>query len=244
MKHDGDDDIFKQAVVKPGPECLTSEQLEQLVSGTGSKASRDHAAGCSHCGSELALMREFIAAEPTAAETAAVAQIEQQLRRSPAWRSGKAEQPDTIWNRVMKFLTTPAGRLSLAGAVAMIAIAVWLNPATSRQGPIGPIGSDDPFRSSQIGDVQPTGDVRSAPQVVRWAPIPQAARYQVALTEVDQTVLWTGAVDTVSELRIPQEARNRMVEKKTLFWIVTALTADGKTIARSAPQQFRVVSGN
>jgi hypothetical protein len=245
-QHDESDEILKQAAAtQPGSDCLTSEQLEQLLaSGAESQnAASQHVAGCSHCGAELALMREFLTAEPTAAEAADVARIEQQLRRNPAWRRSTSDRPASLWSRVMQFLTTPAGRLALAGVAAMIAIAVWLNPV-SRQGPIGPIGSDDPFRSAQIGDVQPTGDLQSPPEIVRWAPIPQAARYQVALTEVDQAVVWTGTVDGASELRIPQQARDRMLEKKTLFWVVTGLNADGKAIARSSPQQFRVVTGN
>ena len=67
-----------------------------------------------------------------------------------------------------------------------------------------------------------------------------AARYQVRLIEVDQTTIWQGD-SSQNESRLPEQARGQMLDRKSLYWTVTAFDPQGRPLAASAPQAFRVV---
>jgi len=75
---------------------------------------------------------------------------------------------------------------------------------------------------------------------MRWDPVAGAAVYRVRLTEVDRNVVWQ-TLASEAGIRLPEEARAFMRDRKTLFWEITALDADGRVIASCEPEPFRVL---
>ena len=176
-------------------------------------------------------MREFLNAEPVGpAESAAVAAIEQKLRRNPQW---KPSRPSGFWS----FFTKPVSGLAMAAVAAMLAIGIFWQPG---QKPIVIDESGDTVRSGSISGVAPLGDLPAAPDTLRWNAVPNAANYEVSLVEVDQNRIWTGSTRSAG-IAIPQQARSLMRDRKTVFWVVRALGTDGRELAKSTPKQFRVV---
>lgn len=216
-----------------GSHCLSLDELETLAAGLGSEQARQHCLACLHCGTELEMLATFSGLPATADEAAEVEKIARQLRTKPSWR-GAARPERRGW--LSRLFAHPAGGIAVAGLAAMLAVGIWW------QRPSPAVPANDLTRSLQVEGIAPTGDLPMAPATVRWTQVPGAARYQVRLIEVDQNVIWQ--MDSgLSELRLPAEVRAAMVDRKTLFWAVTALDAQGKAIAASAPRAFRVVQG-
>ena len=90
-------------------------------------------------------------------------------------------------------------------------------------------------------EIAPLGDMAAVPTVLRWQPVTGAAQYRVRLLDVAQSEVWTATAVSTAELAIPAPAQSLMLPRKTLFWQIDALDAQGKTIGRSRAEQFRVV---
>lgn len=224
-----DERIIKQAAGREDG-CLTEEALERVVSGRASEAERDHADVCAHCGAEVAMMRSFLEAEPTAAEAEVVRRMEKDLRNAPAWRP-QAEAPRRSW-----LFARPIWGLGLAGLAAALVMGVWTS------NPVRPVvPEEDVVRSGQIEEIGPAGDLAQAPVTVQWRVVKNAVAYEVRLLDVEEKVLWQTrtAAPTVT---LPAEARALMTERKTLSWRISAFDAAGREAAPSAGVRFRVVS--
>ena len=209
------------------PECLQPADLEALAAGLGSEQVKRHAAACMHCQAEVALFTAFFGTPATEAEAAGVKHIEQRLRANPPWK-GETKPAERRWW---------AGAMALAGVAAALTVGVWLNRSS-----IAParLPESDTLRSGQIDGVAPVGDLPQAPAAVRWNPVAGAARYQVRLIEVDQNTIWQ-ADSSQNDLRLPEQARVQMLDRKLLYWTVTAFDQQSRTLAASTPQAFRVV---
>ena len=219
-----------------GSNCLTADQLEAVMTGLDTAAAKTHLASCAHCQTEVALMRQFVEAEPSAEEVTAVRQIERRLRSEPAWRPAQPE-PNVRPGWWSLLFTRPAMGFVMAGALALIVAGVWLgNP--SRLG-VEPIDSGV-TRALGVEGVEPTGDLDRAPSSLRWRATPNAASYEVAVLDIEGKVLWN-AKSMATELALPDEARASMLDRKTLFWRVSAFDAQGAPLGSGAPQLFRVV---
>jgi hypothetical protein len=70
-------------------------------------------------------------------------------------------------------------------------------------------------------------------------PVDRAVSYRVRLIEVDQTELWTASATSPS-IEIPAEVRARITPLKKLLWEVTAIDTDGRSVATSGTQSFRL----
>ena len=95
------------------------------------------------------------------------------------------------------------------------------------------------FRSGVVKLNSPLGDLATAPQAFNWEAVPGASKYRVKLMEVDQNLLWTNEINTLS-IAVPADLQGRIVPAKTLLWQVEALDASGRMIASSSPERFRV----
>lgn len=208
-------------------ECLKSEALERVVAGTAEAGEKEHAGRCARCATEVEMLRSFLAAETTPEEAAMVRQVEQRLRSGPVWRDGERRR-GWAWR--------PMWGLGLAGLAAALTVGVWLRGPAERPADPG----YDTVRSGRVEGIEPAGDVKSAPAVLRWVAVAGAARYEVRLLDVEEQTLWRGE-STGRELALPPEARALMPVRKTLTWRVTAFDGAGARIA-GGTERIRVTA--
>jgi hypothetical protein len=216
----------------PGEDCPSLDSLIADIDGKcgdqARKLAETHLAGCTHCKTELAMYREFESGEVRPDETAAVEHIVARLRknspveRRPWWKA--------IWD--VKVLA-PA---SLVLVAAALILTFW---APDQHRP-GPDISGTTFRSARITVNAPAGAIHEAPAEFRWEPVTGAASYEVRLSEVDNTNLWT-AVFHDSKATLPDAIKANLLAPKVFNWRVTALNSAGSVIGDSGIQRVSVV---
>ena len=219
-------------------ECLPLEVLEQMMDNTSRDAkAAAHLAGCAHCQTELAMLKNFEQSTPSADEGAAVAWIAAQLERqqnAPAAQQKVAPVP--FW-RTMFRVPYMAGAAALA-AVLIFGISLY-HGNSDGPGKINPGLGNGQFRSGAIHLVSPITDQNSAPAEFRWDAVQGASSYRVELKDVAGITL-ASAKSAQNVLPVTPEMRANMVSGKPLKWKVTAMDADGKEIANSSTEQFKV----
>jgi hypothetical protein len=229
--------IWQEAAAET-KDCLPLEVLEQLADNTSRDAkAAAHLAGCAHCQTELAMLKNFEESTPSADEGAAVAWIAAQLERrqnAPAAQQKVVRVP--FW-RTMFRVPYLAGAAALA-AVLIVGISLY-HGNSDGPGRINPGLGNGQFRSGAIHLVSPISDQSSAPAEFRWDAVQGASSYTVELKDVAGITLAT-AKSTQNVLPITPEMKAAMVSGKPLKWKVTALNADGKEIANSSLEQFKV----
>jgi len=219
-------------------DCLPLEVLERMMDNTSRDAkAAAHLAGCAHCQTELAMLKNFEQSTPSADEGAAVAWIAAQLERQQ--NAPVAQQKATrvpFW-RTMFRVPYLAGAAALA-AVLIVGIALYHgNPDVP--GKINPALGNGQFRSGAIHLVSPIADQNSAPAEFRWDAVHGASSYTVELKDVAGITLASGK-STQNMLPVTPEMRADMVSGKPLKWKVTAMDAAGTEIANSSTQQFKI----
>lgn len=219
-------------------DCLPLEVLEQMADNTSRDAkAAAHLAGCAHCQTELAMLKNFEQSTPSADEGAAVAWIAAQLERrqnAPAAQQKVARVP--FW-RTMFRVPFLAGAAALA-AVLIVGISLY-HGNSDGPGRINPgVGSGN-FRSGAIHLVNPIAEQSSAPAEFRWDAVQGASSYTVELKDVAGITL-ASAKSSQNVLPVTPEMKANMVSGKPLKWKVTALDADGKEIANSSTEQFKI----
>jgi hypothetical protein len=219
-------------------DCLPLEVLEQMADNTSRDAkAAAHLAGCAHCQTELAMLKNFEQSTPSADEGAAVAWIAAQLERrqnAPVAQQKAAAVP--FW-RTMFRVPYMAGAAALA-AVLIVGISLY-HGNSDGPGRINPSLGSGQFRSGAIHLVSPVSDVPQAPAEFRWDAVQGANSYQVELKDVAGITLAT-AKSSQNVLTVTPEMKANMISGKPLKWKVTALNANGKEIANSSTEQFKV----
>ena len=219
-------------------ECLPLETLEQMADNTSRDAkAQAHLAGCAHCQTELAMLKNFEQSTPSADEGAAVAWIAAQLERqqnAPAAQQKVARVP--FW-RAMFRVPYMAGAAALA-AVLIFGISLY-HGNSDGPGRINPGLGSGQFRSGAVHLVSPIADQSSAPTEFRWDAVQGASSYTVELKDVAGITLAT-AKSTQNALPVTPEMRTNMTSGKPLKWKVTALNTDGTEIANSSTEQFKI----
>jgi hypothetical protein len=219
-------------------DCLPLEVLEQMADNTSRDAkAAAHLAGCAHCQTELAMLKNFEQSTPSADEGAAVAWIAAQLERrqnAPVAQQKAATVP--FW-RTMFRVPYMAGAAALA-AVLIVGISLY-HGNSDGPGRINPSLGSGQFRSGAIHLVSPVSDVPQAPAEFRWDAVQGANSYQVELKDVAGITLAT-AKSSQNVLTVTPEMKANMISGKPLKWKVTALNANGKEIANSSTEQFKV----
>lgn len=211
------------------PDCVPIERLAATLD----ESEQTHLSSCARCQAERALCEELTGAADGAQDGAAVQWIAAELRRRRST------------NRAPARTATPWGWLwsrGFAAAAAMLVVAVasgyfvWDREPALRD----PRGVSPVYRSAEVKVVEPSGDVLSAPPTFVWVPIDGAIKYDVAVLEIDRTVLWRGS-SMNARVTLPPAVTARFVPGKTVLWEITARDASGKAIAESGTQRFRVV---
>jgi len=218
-------------------ECLPLEVLEQMADNTSRDAkAAAHLAGCAHCQTELAMLKNFEQSTPSADEGAAVAWIAAQLERSQSAPTAQQKVARVPFWRTMFRVPYLAGAAALA-AVLVLGISLYHG---NSDGPskINPgIGSVQ-FRGA-IHLLSPIADQSSVPVEFRWDAVQGAASYQVELKDVAGITL-ASAKSSQNVLPVTPEMKAVMIPGKPLKWSVTGMDANGKEIANSGVEQFKV----
>jgi hypothetical protein len=219
-------------------DCLPLETLERMVDNTSRDAkAAAHLAGCAHCQTELAMLKNFEQSTPSADEGAAVAWIAAQLERrqsAPVAQQKAAAVP--FWRTMFRIPY-------LAGAAAMAAVLIFgislYHGNSDGPGKINPGLGSGQFRSGAIHLVSPVSDVPQAPTEFRWDAVQGASSYTVELKDVAGITL-ASAKSLQNVLPVTPEMKAAMISGKPLKWRVTAMDAAGTEIANSGLEQFKV----
>jgi hypothetical protein len=233
--------------LKAKPDCLTPVQLERFAEDASLKD--PHLAECSRCQTELALLKSFESSEPLPDEGAAIAWISARLERNLGQikglrvsRKAAASQEAGSWfsrwfgGRTSRWLVPAAAAL----VFAVVGVAL-LQDRRSNEPQLRADAGNSPlvYRSQEVEAVGPAGVLAEAPKSLQWKAFPGAVRYNVALTEVDDSPLWS---DETSDLivTIPGAVRARMLPGKPVLWRVMALDSRARVLASSQVQRFSV----
>ena len=218
-------------------ECLPLQVLERMTENVSAEPKAEaHLAGCAHCQTELAMLKNFEQSTPSADEGAAVAWIAAQLERrqsAPVAQQKIARVP--FW-RTMFRVPYLAGAAALA-AVLVLGISLY-HGNSEGPGKINPGLGSGQFRGS-IHLMSPIAEQDSAPTEFRWEAVQGAESYSVELKDVAGITLAT-AKSTQNILAVTPEMKAVMVSGKPLKWKVTAMNAEGKEIANSSTEGFKV----
>jgi hypothetical protein len=229
--------IWQEAAAET-KDCLPLEALERMIDNNSRDAkAAAHLAGCAHCQTELAMLKNFEQSRPSADEGAAVAWIAAQLERQQNAPAAKQKVARVRFWRTIFRVPYMAGAAALA-LVLVLGISLH-NRNSDGPGKINPGLGNGQFRSGAIHLVSPIADQNSAPQEFRWDAVQGASSYSVELKDVAGITLAT-AKSTQNVLPVTPEMRADMVSGKPLKWKVTALDAAGSEISNSSMESFKV----
>jgi hypothetical protein len=219
-------------------ECLPLEVLERMTeNASADPKAAAHLAGCAHCQTELAMLKNFEQSSPSADEGAAVAWIAAQLERRQSAPAAQQKVPSVPFWRTMFRVPYLAGAAALA-AVLVLGVSLY-HGHSDNPGKINPGLGNGQFRSGAVHLLSPIAEQNSAPTEFRWDAVQGASSYSVELKDVAGITLAT-ANSTQNVLPATPEMKANMVSGKPLKWKVTAKDASGKEIADSSAEQFKI----
>lgn len=227
----GDKQRARQVIVEaltPGPGCIPLERLD----GPLTTSELDHILCCPRCATEQALWSHVNDPMPLPGGGAATQWIVAELGRK------RAAQP-TLRSPVRGWRWLGPRFAMAAPIVAALTIGYFARdpePAL-RQPPNTALA----YRTTQVQLAQPIGDIGAAPTTLQWIAVAGAARYDVAVLEIDRTVLWR-ASSSGPAIALPESVIARLLPGKTVVWRVRAIDAAGAIIGESSDQRFRVVA--
>lgn len=199
-----------------------------------------HVRQCPHCQAEIAMLRSFESATPSANEGAAVAWIAAQLERNQQTRGGSQQKQRSrsvaSWRNFFRIPYMAAAAALVLAAALGISLYVSENSRPTFNTNYGV----SPMRSGSIRLTGPSGDIAQAPSQFTWEAWPNAASYNVKLTgiDMDHTLVWQGA-SSQNSLTLSPEVKALIRPGKPLELTVTALDSAGHPLA-SGKDHFRV----
>lgn len=208
-------------------ECVPVERFSNLTAGE-----QAHIAACANCEAEVSLWQQFEANEPSSDEGAAVQWIAAEIGRRRAPQAPAVRAPRFGWF---------GGRAFAALAAALIMMVAIGYSVIDRE-PIvkGPANDVTTYRGAALRVTGPVGDVTASPESLQWVPFSGAARYDVAIHEIDGTTIWSGT-STAATVALPRPVVSQLAPGRSLTWEVTARDSSGAIVATSGTQRFRVV---
>ena len=166
-----------RAALSVTPECLSPRQLEALlVDEAADEQAAEHLHGCPHCQAELRLLRAFENQTPLPEEGAAVSWIAAQLSNKADDVSSKMRGQESLWSRL--FGRMPKMAYAVA-AVAVLAVGIGVYDATKSIEPAlrAGQGADSSYRSIEVRALAPIGDLKGAPNSLKWESSSKASKY-------------------------------------------------------------------
>jgi hypothetical protein len=236
------DDELLGAALAGARDCPPLEDLERFLQEGAPTPLKRHVDECSHCQTELQMLRSFTSNEVAVHERAAVDSIAARLRTGSNTVSTvrKAVEEDrSWWKRILavRWLTPATAAL----AVALVVAGVTIEVRRARQPALDTAtGGAEVLRSSAIAILSPIGDLREKPAEIRWEAAPNAARYRVRIMEVDHTELWSKETPA-PRIDLPPGVKNLIVPAKTLLIQIAAFDATGGKVAESETVRFRLL---
>jgi Putative zinc-finger len=228
--------------LKPGPECVSIEELGRYADGTLPPHERSnvtsHVDGCANCQAELALLRAFTDATVRDHERDIVDDGVARLRRHEPAIFVDARRTESGRN---EWLPWPSLRAAFSLAAVLLAVigSFYLFKSDVPRLPSDVAGTET-TRSLTVIARAPIGDQTNVPERCEWQPVPGAERYHVSLMEVDRHEIW--AADTTDTfVMLPPAVRGQIIPAKTLVWQVKAFGAGAAPIAESGVERFRLV---
>lgn len=225
--------------------CPEMEQLGRYADGAIEPLQKagmeQHVAGCGYCQAELALLREFEAAEVRPEEQRPVAWIRARLQDRAQELQGGTRKPEArSWLEAI-FATPMLGRAALVLGCLLILVSgsLYLRRGSAPVLNTGAGSGSEVMRSNDVAPIAPRGDLTVAPTSLEWQALPGAIRYQVQIMEVDRSELWKGET-AATQIAFPDGVRARMAPAKSLLWQVIAFDAAGRRIGSSNPEKFRL----
>lgn len=210
--------------------CLEPSEIEAFVEGRAEQFSA-HVQACPMCSHIAASYREFIEADVREEEKADLQWIESRLHKQAPRRS---------WFGWLGPSPLPRWAFSIAAILLIVAGSLQLR----RMAGPGLRHPSEPgaavVRSTQVHLVAPIGDVETIPAAFQWEPVDKAEAYEVQITEVDGTPLWTGRTNQ-TKLNSAPDIQPFMLPRKALLWRVKALNGSGGVLAESSPERFKVL---
>jgi hypothetical protein len=238
----------KKKVLATTPECLTPEQLDQVLQTTSSTPHLDQ---CARCQAELAMLKAFTSDAPLPGEGAGVAWISSQLdRRIGEIKSGAKGQSEATLAQgatpswIVRIFKQKGFSWALpAAAIAAIAIAsaFLLRPEKAPKLQAGLETQRLVYRTQELQLVSPIGEVQRVPAGLSWQAAEGSSNYHVVIMEVDRSELWSGDTHATS-IEIPTAVRAKFLPGKPLLWQITARDAQGNLLSTSQVQRF-VIAG-
>ncbi len=218
-------------------DCLPLETLEKFIeNASADPKAAAHLAGCSHCQTELSLMKNFEEAAPSADEGAAVAWIAAQLQRR---QSAPAQKPSASRVPFWRTLFRVPYLAGAAAAILVLALGISLYNSNSVHPGLGQPGNIGINRSGDIKLLSPVSDQSAVPAEFRWEAVANASTYKVELTDVLGKPL-ASATSTQAQLAATPEMKAAMRSGMPVNWKVTAYDVTGKTIAESTGGSFKI----
>jgi hypothetical protein len=223
--------IWRDAI-SDRPDCISLDELQQCLEGTGSGESVRHVAECPHCQASLAMLRRF-ESRPEDQEASDVAWIVSRLRHG---KNTPAAAAPPSRRRLLSFPYLMGG---LAAVLAIgLGISILVNRAGQPAAIVDPSGPET-MRSAAVHLIIPSGTVSQAPANFQWEAFPGTAVYSVQLMEIDGSLLWSGS-SSENSLPVPAVLNATLRPGKPLLWKVAALDSSGKTIATSNQERFMI----
>lgn len=238
------EDVLRRAL-GPTDECLTIEQLESLASGgaTATTLWTAHVQACGYCQTELHLLKEFLSPKP--GEVTQIAGQAAELLATKRKEIFKQAFPDAErvpwWRSAFAVRRVAQASFALAAILLVVGTVLFYRSSTSQpQLEAKNRTSPEVFRSGSFAIVSPSGDLQQRPKEIQWEQVPNTARYQVRLLEVDRSEVWEASTPGL-RIELPAPVQEIFVPAKTLFAEITAFDSAGRQLATTGPIRFRVV---
>ncbi len=246
----------------PAPETFQRAAAGELA-GDEVRRLEAHAAACPACAAERDLARLF---ELPPEEWGALAPEVEAIAAELAARSGPergraaAQAPGSIparapvapvppaapeKARVLRFPALVGPRARAVWALATAAVLVLAIGVSIQRARLAPPGLPEPtgavvLRGSELEGLYPLGELGEAPAELRWRGEEWADRYRVTVSGVDEQVLWQ-AETAETRIEAPADLRGRLAPRVAYLWKVEALDKEGRRIASTRWERFRIV---
>lgn len=216
------------------PACPETQVLGRLLEPSAETAELAvHVENCLACQTELALLRRFSEAKPTADEQADVEFLARQLQQRMA--IAPAVAPPRRW------FSFNAWTISAFASACALIVFILAGPP-----PFGDKGGDaaDPnapvYRGmAKVKVLQPPNGMTEPFEEIRWEEFRGAANYRAEIREVDGVIAWREESHG-TQIKVDQRLRSVLLPGKRVALVVLALNSKNERIAESDPVQIRL----
>lgn len=226
------EDEFAQAAAKPGPDCLTPEQLSAPLDPNKAR----HVASCPRCRAEAELLGSFLEEEAGHGERADVDWLEGRLR---ALQPGLP--PKRRWWEI-----GPGARVAYGAAAAVLLVTIgvqWQRQRLLNEAEAPGAGAGI---TRSAGRMEPPGEwtagMSALPRRLDWKPVAGAASYEIEFQEVDGTTVWKAAAPAPG-WELPEELRGKLEPNRPFTLTIRARGGEPeRELASTGAVRFRVTA--